>query len=67
MSEDTPESVVAHQAKMESIWAAPIGRPHTMQEAILLAALRHLHAVIEGDLIKAEAIKRLYWNMESEL
>jgi len=66
MSEDTPESVVAHQAKMESIWAAPIGRHHTMQEAILLAALRHLHAVIEGDLIAAEIVKKMYWDMESE-
>jgi hypothetical protein len=64
---DTPESVVAHQASMVSIWASPAGRKPTMQEDILLAALRHLHAVIEGDVFMADFFKKTYWDMDSEL
>jgi hypothetical protein len=55
--------IVNHQANMESLWLL---NP-TMTEALLMSALRHLHAVIEGDTILAEIQKQYYWNVDSEL
>lgn len=54
---------VEHQAKMESLW---LMNP-TITEAMLMAALRHLHAIIEGDEEIIDAVKAEYWNLESEL
>lgn len=61
------KEIVEHQAKMQSLWALPIDRPITFSEAMLAAALRHLHAVIEGDELMAKAAKKLYWDLESEI
>lgn len=57
------QAIVEHQLNMESLW---LMKP-TISEAILIAALRHLHAVIEGDEVMAALSKRAYWNLESEL
>lgn len=59
--------IVRHQANMESLWATPCGRMHTLHESLLMAALRHLHAVVEGDIITAERAKKHYWDLESEM
>lgn len=55
--------IVEHQSNMESLWLA---KP-SLVEAMLLAALRHLHAVIEGDAEIAERAKKVYWNLEVDL
>lgn len=55
--------VVEHQANMESLWLLE----PTFNEAILIAALRHLHAVIEGDDLMAKEAKAAYWTLEIEL
>lgn len=59
----TPKEIVKHQAEMESLW---LMEP-TLQEHILMSALRHLHAVIEGDAEVAEIYKSEYWYLESDL
>ena len=55
--------IVAHQANLESLW---LMHP-TITEALLMAALRHLHAVIENNPVAAKAAKRIYWNVEDGL
>ena len=60
---DDLQAIVNHQAEMESLW---LMHP-TITEAMLMAALRHLHAVIEGDELSAEKSKRQYWNLEEEM
>lgn len=57
------EKIVKHQAEMQSLWLI---YPN-INEALLMAALRHLHAVIEGDAPGALAAKGVYWDVESEL
>ncbi len=59
----TLQEIVDHQANLESLW---LMHP-TITEALLMAALRHLHAVIEGHQAEAESAKRVYWGVESEL
>lgn len=57
------EDVVKHQAEMQSLW---IKNP-TATEVILMAALRHLHALIEDDPHMAKICKEFYWDLESDL
>jgi hypothetical protein len=57
------KDIVNHQAFMESLWALE----PTINEAMLQAALRHIHAVIEGNEEMAEKAKNIYWNLESEM
>jgi hypothetical protein len=57
------KAIVEHQANMESLWLAE----PTIHEALLQAALRHLHAAIEGDEGVAKVSKDFYWNLESEM
>lgn len=57
------QKIVDHQAGMESLW---LMYP-TITEAALMAALRHLHAVIEDDEVSAKEAKKHYWDLESEL
>lgn len=64
MDEKYLKKIVDHQANIEGLW--PVHKP-TLQEAMLSAALRHLHAVIEGDEYAAMRAKKLYWDLESEL
>lgn len=61
------KEIVNHQANMESLWAMPIYKQPTIMESLLCAALRHLHAVIEGDGRFAAHVKEQYWNLESEI
>jgi hypothetical protein len=61
------KKVVDHQANLVSLWAEPVGRKVTMHESMLMAALRHLHAVIEGDVLMAKIMKQRYWHIEDEL
>ncbi len=70
------KEVVKHQANMESLWGCTVvpaensrvlSYAMTFQESVLMGALRHIHAVIEGDLEVAEDAKKQYWNLESEL
>lgn len=56
-------SVANRQAEMKSLW--PLNP--TLTEALLVAAIRHLHAVIEADRKAADASKKKYWDLESEL
>lgn len=57
------KEIVNHQAEIESLWLlAP-----TISEHLLMSALRHLHAVIEGDEEMADLYKVAYWYLESEL
>ena len=58
------EKIVEHQANMESLWP---GEFPPIKVALLGAALRHLHAVIEGDYEAAKKAKQIYWGLESEL
>ncbi len=55
--------VANHQAEMESLWL----QSPTITEALLMAALRHLHAVIEADRRAADKSKAIYWNCDIEL
>ena len=55
--------IVQHQASLQSLW---LMEP-TIVEALLQAALRHLHAIIEDDLVAAKRAKDFYWNVEAEL
>jgi hypothetical protein len=57
------KEIVIHQANMEGLWPM---HP-TIQEHLLISALRHLHAVIEGDEEMADLYKPEYWYLESEL
>ena len=57
------QEIVEHQANMKTLWLA---NP-TITESILMKALRHLHAVIEGDEVIAEFAKKEYWEVETEL
>lgn len=57
------KEIVEHQANIASLW---LMHP-TITEALLMAALRHLHAVIEGDEKAAALAKQVYWNVESDL
>ena len=52
--------IVNHQTEMASLWSINPTAP----EAMLQAALRHLHAVIEDDPAEAEAAKKIYWEAE---
>jgi hypothetical protein len=54
--------IVDHQAEMSILW------PNTPSfvEGVMMAALRHLHAVIEGDRETAARAKRLYWELVDE-
>ena len=61
------ERVVEHQSKMTSIWSEPVDRKRTIQETVLLAALRHLHAIVENDPDTAFLCYRKYWDIDSEL
>lgn len=60
---ETLQEIVNHQAEMESLW---IDEP-SITEYLLMAALRHLHAAIEGDREAACEAKKMYWDLESEL
>lgn len=60
VNEKKIKEIVNHQAEMDSLWFTP----ETIGEHILISALRHLHAVIEGDEKASELAKRQYWNME---
>jgi hypothetical protein len=62
--EDPIMRVIEHQSEMDSLWP---GEFPSIQVALLGAALRHLHAVIEGDALAAKQAKDIYWNLESEL
>lgn len=57
------EEIANHQANLSILWLA---KP-TFGEAMLMAALRHLHAVIEDDPEIAEHQKSLYWRIDDEL
>ena len=57
------KEILNHQAEIQSLWLLY----PTITEHLLISALRHLHAVIEGDRDAAEAAKKIYWNVESEL
>lgn len=61
------EEIVAYQSNITILWSVPEERPWTLQETMLMAALRHLHAVIEGDEFTARLAKEGYWNIEEEL
>lgn len=52
--------LVRKQADDEGLWAMKVQAVHTIQEAMLQAALRHLHAVIEGDEKMAEFYSKQY-------
>lgn len=55
------EKLVNAQAESEAIWSTPIGRPEFIQEAFLKQSLRHLHAVVEGDIEDVDdLIKEFY-------
>ncbi len=56
--------IVSHQAEMESLWPGVFPSLHL---ALMGAALRHLHAVIENDWVTAQKSKDVYWELESEL
>jgi len=58
------KEIVEHQANMETMW---LDSPPTIAEAMLQSALRHLHAVIEGDAEMAKLSKENYWDLESEM
>lgn len=60
---DKLERIVKHQADLESLWLMNT----TITEALLMAALRHLHAVIEGDDVSANRSKSIYWHAEDDL
>lgn len=62
MSEELKE-IVDHQANMHGLWFID----GTITEKLLQYALRHLHAVIEGDELMANEYKKFYWDLESEL
>jgi hypothetical protein len=51
------KQIISHQANMKSLWLL---NP-TITEHILQSALRHLHAVIEGDELMAKEMKKVYW------
>jgi len=57
------KAVVDHQANMECLW---VDKP-LITEQTLMAALRHLHAVIENDHMEAERSKKQYWHMEPKI
>lgn len=59
--------VINHQANMDSLWAEPFGRKPTLEETILRAALRHLHAIVEKDYEAAFRAHRIYWDFERDL
>lgn len=52
--------IVNHQAEMKSLWFLEPSLP----EHHLQMALRHLHAMIEGDPALAEIAKQKYWDAE---
>ncbi len=56
-------AVANHQVDMKSLWTIE----PTITEALLMAALRHLHAVIEADRWAADKCKAIYWNCDCEL
>lgn len=60
-------AIVNHQANMPSLWSTRLDGSVSLHEAMLQAALRHLHAVIEGTPEMAEMFKKQYWEMDSEL
>lgn len=57
------KQIVEHQANMELLWDPQV---KSLELAMLQSALRHLHAVIEGDFELAVQVKKQYWNLESE-
>jgi hypothetical protein len=59
--------VINHQAEMQTLWSEPYGRLPTMQETVLKAALRHLHAIVEKDNNLAFKAHKVYWDLESDL
>lgn len=63
MNQKELQSIVDYQAELESLWTDTA----SITEHMLQAALRHLHAVIEGDEEMAELYKPVYWYVESEL
>lgn len=58
--------IIRHQAAMETLWGIS-DEPSRISEAMLQAALRHLHAVIEGDIAASRTAKAEYWDLESEM
>lgn len=60
---DELRDTIEHQAGMESLWC----RPNTIGEAILQAALRHLHAIVDEDPEIAYLSRQQYWNVDDEL
>ena len=63
MSTSIVQQIVEKQSSMESLW---IANP-TFTEMILISALRHLHAVVEGDSLTAETAKNVYWGFEDHM
>lgn len=60
--------IVEHQTNMQTLWTTTREDGlETVEVAMLRAALRHLHAVIEENAIVAAESKSLYWELESEL
>lgn len=60
---DSLKNIVNHQAEIETLW---LMHP-TITEHLLISALRHLHAAIEGDQELAEFYKNEYWEVETDL
>lgn len=60
-------AIVNHQANTPSLWSTPLDGAPSLHETMLQAALRHLHAVIEGTPEIAKLFKEQYWEMDSEL
>lgn len=58
------KEAVDHQANMHTLWP-PV--PASIHEALIASALRHLHAIIEGDFEMEILAKAEYWDLESEL
>lgn len=57
------KAIVDHQSDMETLWSVEdVNETPPVTEDMLRAALRHLHAVIEGDDIVARSAKHHYWD-----
>ena len=57
------KEVCDRQAGIESFWLL---NPR-IGEYLFMAALRHLHAIVEEDEEAAERAKKKYWNVEEDL
>ena len=55
--------IMNHQLCLDGLWP----RVRTPAEAYLIAALQHLHAVIEDDVVFAKYVKGKYWDLDVEV